>query len=102
MKTFIFADRTDAGLQPLTDNSCAALLPVAGKAVIDYTIDDLARAGIREAVIVSSAHAERVEAHLGKGERWGSRYAAIPASPAQRRRSGTGTRRPPRRRYEPR
>jgi mannose-1-phosphate guanylyltransferase/phosphomannomutase len=78
MKTFIFADRIDTGLQPLTDNSCAALLPVAGKTVLEYTLEDLARAGIREAVIVTSAHADRVEAHLGKGERWGMAFDYFP------------------------
>ena len=83
MKTFIFADRTDTGLQPLTDNSCAALLPVAGKTVLEYTLEDLARAGIREAVIVTSAHADRVEAHLGKGERWGMAFDYFPGQGAE-------------------
>jgi NDP-sugar pyrophosphorylase family protein len=79
MKTFIFADRADSGLEPLTRNTCAALLPVAGKAVIEYTIEDLARAGIRQAVIVACAHADRVEAHLGKGERWGMAFDYFPS-----------------------
>jgi mannose-1-phosphate guanylyltransferase/phosphomannomutase len=83
MKTFIFADRSDAGLQPLTDSSCAALLPVAGKTVIEYTLEDLARAGISEAVIVASAHADRVEAHLGKGERWGMQLDYFPSRGAE-------------------
>jgi len=83
MKTFIFADRTDAGLQPLTDSNCAALLPVAGKTVIEYTLEDLARAGISEAVVVASAHADRVEAHLGKGERWGMQLDYFPSRGAE-------------------
>ena len=79
MKTFIFADRADTGLDPLTRNTCAALLPVAGKAVIEYTIEDLAQAGVRETVIVASSHADRVEAHLGKGERWGMKFDYFPS-----------------------
>jgi len=79
MKTFIFADRADTGLEPLTRNTCAALLPVTGKAIIEYTIEDLARAGIRQAVIVASAHADRVEAHLGSGERWGMHFDYFPS-----------------------
>jgi mannose-1-phosphate guanylyltransferase/phosphomannomutase len=79
MKTFIFADRADAGLAPLTRHTCPALLPVAGKTVIEYTIDDLARAGIREAVIVASAHADRVQAYLGGGERWGMSFDYFPS-----------------------
>jgi len=83
MKTFIFVDRIDTGLEPLTNDTCSALLPVAGKAVIDYTIEDLARAGIREAVIVASAHATRVEEHLGKGERWGMSFDYFPGQGAE-------------------
>jgi len=83
MKTFIFVDRIDAGLEPLTRDTCSALLPVAGKAVIDYTIEDLARAGIREAVIITSAHATRVEEHLGKGERWGMAFDYFPGQGAE-------------------
>ncbi|MDH3934475.1 MAG: NDP-sugar synthase [Gammaproteobacteria bacterium] len=83
MKTFIFADRIDTGLQMLTDNSCAALLPIAGKTVIEYTLEDLARAGIREAVIIASAHADRVEALLGKGERWGMQLDYFPSRGAE-------------------
>jgi NDP-sugar pyrophosphorylase family protein len=83
MKTFIFVDRIDTGLEPLTHDTCSALLPVAGKAVIDYTIEDLARAGIREAVIVASAHATRVEEHLGKGERWGMSFDYFPGQGAE-------------------
>ena len=79
MKTFIFVNRADTGLEPLTRNTCAALLPVAGKAVIEYTIEDLARAGIRQVVIVASAHADRVEAQLGRGERWGMEFDYFPS-----------------------
>ena len=78
-----FVDRIDTGLQPLTGDTCSALLPVAGKAVIEYTIEDLARAGIREAVIVASAHATRVEEHLGKGERWGMHSSTFPSRGAE-------------------
>ncbi len=83
MKTFIFVDRNDTGLQPLTHDTCSALLPVAGKAVIEYTIEDLARAGIQQAVIVASAHARQVEEHLGKGERWGMVFDYFPGQGAE-------------------
>lgn len=79
MKTFIFVDRIDPALQPLTADTCSALLPVAGKAVIEYTIEDLARAGIRQAVVVTSAYATQVEEHLGKGERWGMQFEYFPS-----------------------
>ncbi len=71
MKAIIFADRLGKELEPLTDNTCVALLPVVGKPVIEHTLEDLVKAGIREAVVVLSPHADQVEKTLGNGERWG-------------------------------
>jgi NDP-sugar pyrophosphorylase family protein len=83
MKTFIFVDRSGTELESLTRDTCTALLPVAGKAVVDYAVEDLARAGIREAVIVACAHADKVEAHLGNGERWGMNFEYFPSRGAE-------------------
>ena len=51
---FVFADRLGDGLRSLTDSTCVALLPIAGKPLIQYTLEDLAMAGIREAVVFVS------------------------------------------------
>lgn len=71
METIILADRNGAELMPLTDNTCVALLPIAGKTVLEHTLESLIEAGIRQAHIVVSAFAPEVKAAMGKGERWG-------------------------------
>lgn len=71
MKTVILADRLGKELLPLTDGTSTALLPVVGKAVIEHTMDQLAGAGIKQAVVVLAAQADQVRELLGDGRRWG-------------------------------
>lgn len=71
MRVVILADRLGKELLPLTDNTCVALLPVAGKSVIEHTLDFLAAGGIKKATAVLSAHADQVRMLLGDGRRWG-------------------------------
>jgi NDP-sugar pyrophosphorylase family protein len=72
---FVFADRVGDGLRPMTDSTCVALLPVAGKPLIQYTLEDLAMAGIRDTVIFVSEHADKIEEQLGDGTRLGVRLS---------------------------
>ena len=72
MRALVFADRLGAELEPLTEKMSVPLLPVAGKELLIYAIEELASAGIRDIVIVSTAHGEQVGASkLGDGQRWG-------------------------------
>lgn len=72
MRALVFADRLGAELDPLTEKMSVPLLPVAGKELLIYAIEELAFAGIRDIVIVSTAHGEQVGASsLGDGQRWG-------------------------------
>ncbi|OQW93223.1 MAG: hypothetical protein BWK79_12295 [Beggiatoa sp. IS2] len=71
MKAIIFADRNGNELLPLTERTCVALLPIAAKPLIEYTLEALLTAGIHEVILVISAFADQLEKHLGTGERWG-------------------------------
>jgi len=72
MRALVFADRLGAELQPLTEKLSVPLLPVAGKELLIYTIEELVAAGFRDLVVVAAAHGEQVGATtLGEGERWG-------------------------------
>lgn len=51
-------------MRPLTDTRPKALVPVAGRALIDRVLDKLAEAGITRAVVNVHHFAEQVEAHL--------------------------------------
>jgi hypothetical protein len=71
MKAIILADRVGHELEPLSQHYCPALLPVAGKPLIEYSLEELAEAGIRQVSLVVSAAAERIEQAVGDGSRWG-------------------------------
>ncbi|MBI3716390.1 MAG: nucleotidyltransferase family protein [Betaproteobacteria bacterium] len=60
-------------MRPLTDDTPKPLLTVAGRALIDYHLDNLARAGFLDIVINVSWRAEDIVAHVGNGSRFGVR-----------------------------
>ncbi|MEM9937569.1 MAG: nucleotidyltransferase family protein [Pseudomonadota bacterium] len=51
-------------MRPLTDTTAKPLLEVAGKAMIDYLLDQLSAAGVQRAVVNVHWCADQVEAHL--------------------------------------
>lgn len=69
----IFADRPGTALAPLTDHTCAALLPVADKPMLVHAIEAVAAAGIATADIVAGPDADAVRRVVGDGTRWGIR-----------------------------
>lgn len=71
MEVIIFADRKGQELLPLTDNTCIPLLPVAGKLVLEHTIEALVDAQLRQAHIILSPFSEQVKEIIGSGARWG-------------------------------
>jgi NDP-sugar pyrophosphorylase family protein len=68
---FVFADRDPAPLDPIARRTCVALLPVAGKPLLQHTLEDLAEAGVRRVVLFVGAGAGQVEARFGDGTRLG-------------------------------
>lgn len=65
-------------MRPLTDHTPKPLLPVAGRALIDYHLAALARAGLREVVINHAHLGEQIEAAIGQGRRHGLRISYSP------------------------
>ncbi len=51
-------------MRPLTDELPKPLIPVAGKALIDYALDRFAMAGIKKAVVNVHYRADQIEHHL--------------------------------------
>jgi MurNAc alpha-1-phosphate uridylyltransferase len=62
-------------MRPLTDVTPKPLLPVAGKPLIVWHLERLARAGFREIVINHAHLGDQIEALLGDGAAWGLRIA---------------------------
>ena len=70
MKAMILAAGRGERMRPLTDSTPKPLLEVAGKPLIVWTIEALARAGLRELVVNVSHLGELIERALGEGGRW--------------------------------
>lgn len=78
MKAMILAAGKGERLRPLTLHTPKPLVRVGDKPLIEYHIEALARAGIRELVINHAWLGAQIEAALGDGARWGVRIAYSP------------------------
>ncbi len=58
-------------MRPLTDATPKPLLRVAGKRLIEYHIEALARAGVRHLVVNHAHLGEQIVSCLGNGGKWG-------------------------------
>jgi len=72
MKAMILAAGRGNRLRPLADHTPKPLLTVKGKALIEYHIDALVRAGIHQLVINHAWLGEQIEAKLGSGSVYGA------------------------------
>jgi NDP-sugar pyrophosphorylase family protein len=81
MKAMILAAGRGERMRPLTDRMPKPLLPVAGKPLIIWHLERLARAGFREIVINHAHLGDQIEDRLGDGDAWGLAilYSAEPA-----------------------
>lgn len=73
MKALVLAAGRGERMRPLTDTVPKPLLPVAGRPLIAYHLEALARAGVRDVVVNLAWLGERLRAALGDGARYGVR-----------------------------
>ena len=71
MKAMILAAGRGKRLRPLTDETPKPLIKVAGKSLIEYHLENLAHAGIKDIVINTAWLAEKIHDQLGDGARYG-------------------------------
>ena len=62
----VLAAGVGSRMRPLTDDRPKALVEVAGKALIDHTLDRLAEAGVETAVVNAHHFADLMQAHLAR------------------------------------
>ncbi len=70
MKAIILAAGRGARMRPLTDHTPKPLLQVRGKPLIEWHIEALARAGVREIVVNAAWREDMIVAALGDGSRF--------------------------------
>lgn len=60
----VFAAGLGTRMRPLTNTTPKPLVSVAGRALIDYALDDFAKAGVETAIVNVHHLADQIEAHL--------------------------------------
>ncbi len=70
MHAMILAAGRGERMQPLTNTLPKAMLELNGKPLIQYQVEYLVHAGIREIVINHALFGDQIEAHLGDGHRF--------------------------------
>lgn len=73
MKALIFAAGLGTRLKPLTDNLPKALVPIAGKPLLEHTIITLKSAGVTEIIVNVHHFADQIIEFLKKKENFGIR-----------------------------
>lgn len=74
MRAMILAAGRGQRMGALTDKVPKPLLKVANRYLIEYAIDALVKAGIKEIVINISYHADQIKKALGSGKRYGVKF----------------------------
>ncbi|MGH7886454.1 MAG: nucleotidyltransferase family protein [Candidatus Binatia bacterium] len=75
MKAMVLAAGQGTRLRPITDNKPKALVPVAGRPMIEYALLLLRHYGIEDIVINLHHFGAAVENHLGNGDKLGLRIS---------------------------
>ncbi len=65
MKAIILAAGMGTRLRPLTDETPKCLVPVNGKPMLEYQLECLARAGLRECVLIVGYRADQIISRIG-------------------------------------
>lgn len=71
MKAMILAAGRGERMRHLTDNTPKPLLKLAGKALIEYSLEGLVKAGFTEIVINVAYLGQQILDYCGDGSRWG-------------------------------
>jgi MurNAc alpha-1-phosphate uridylyltransferase len=75
MRAMILAAGRGERLRPITDDIPKALVEVGGKSVLEWHLERVSEAGIRQVVINLGWHGEQIVERLGSGERYGIEIA---------------------------
>ncbi len=85
MKAVVLAAGEGTRMRPLTYTKPKVMLPIANKPILEHLILELARAGIRDVVLVVGYRDEIIREYFGDGNRWGINVSYV----SQRKQLGT-------------
>ena len=71
MKAMILAAGKGTRVRPLTQQMPKPMIPVLGKPVMEYLVEQLARHGFNQIMVNISHLADSIEQYFGDGRRWG-------------------------------
>ncbi|NND83299.1 MAG: NDP-sugar synthase [Gammaproteobacteria bacterium] len=71
MKAMILAAGKGTRVRPLTDEIPKPMIPIIGKPVMEYLVEELASHGFNDIMINVSHLPEKIESYFGNGERFG-------------------------------
>jgi MurNAc alpha-1-phosphate uridylyltransferase len=91
MRAMILAAGRGERMRPLTDHMPKPLIPVAGKPLIQWHLEKLARAGISEVIINHAWLGGMIEQALGSGQQFGLNIRYSPESHALETAGGIAT-----------
>jgi NDP-sugar pyrophosphorylase family protein len=75
LRALVLAAGCGERLRPLTADRPKPMIEIGGKPVLEYNIELLARAGVREAVVNLHYRPEAIRSHFGDGHRFGMTIA---------------------------
>ncbi len=83
MHAIVFAERKGHELLPLTNRTAVPLLPILGKPLIVHTLEDLANANVRSAIVVLGSEDKQTKKVLGNGTTSGLHLSYATARPGE-------------------
>lgn len=81
MNVLIIANHGSSDLAPLIKDSALCLLTVAGKPLIEHTLEAVARLSPNSTTIVASRGLNALRRYIGSGERWGLLIDVVSSRP---------------------
>jgi NDP-sugar pyrophosphorylase family protein len=71
MKTFVLAGGEGTRLKPYTYSTPKPMLMLGGKPILEYVLQNLKKAGIKDAIITAGYHHEQIMDYFGDGKKLG-------------------------------
>lgn len=78
MKTLLICPAHRSAVARLEESSPLVLVPILGKCLVEYWLEELVSRGVREVRVVAIDRTDLIREQIGDGSRWGLRVEVIP------------------------